>query len=111
MTNEIDREEAMKYCQIDQIFNIALKKFIEQVPQFAKELREFCEAGNAKDYQVSVHSLKASARTIGALDLFEESLELEIAAKEENFAKISTGTEALLAHAREVAEEAASMLP
>lgn len=50
MTHEIDREEAMKYCQLDQIFNIALKKFIEQVPQFAKELREFGDAKNAKDY-------------------------------------------------------------
>ena len=58
--------------------------FYEEIDKNIRELTHFLENGELKDYRICIHSLKSSARVIGATMLGEEAQLLEDAAKNEN---------------------------
>ncbi|MBQ9349299.1 MAG: response regulator [Oscillibacter sp.] len=79
----LDTKSALLYCASSQDF------YREMLETFVKEnrmgqIQQFFSREDWKNYAVQVHALKGTARTIGAVELSEKALELELAAKRED---------------------------
>ncbi len=61
-----------------------LRVFYESADRTADEIEEFYTTGNWNDYTIRVHSLKSSARLVGAVDFGEKAQLLENAGKRED---------------------------
>ncbi|WP_051204633.1 HD domain-containing phosphohydrolase [Butyrivibrio sp. VCD2006] len=78
---DINVEAGLTFCMGDEEF------YLSQLEMFAdsnkgKELTEFLDNKDWENYLISVHSLKSTAKTIGADELSQEALTLENALKE-----------------------------
>ncbi|MCR5250218.1 MAG: response regulator [Lachnospiraceae bacterium] len=58
-----------------------LKVFYETLDDRMKEIRQYFDSGDYKDYVIKIHALKSSARIIGALSLGDMAQEFENAGK------------------------------
>ena len=106
---ELTVETGMMYCGDSEEF------YMEMLGEFTRlnlndTIREEARTGNWKNYQVHVHALKSSARTIGADDLFEHARLLEEATKESNLDYISEHQEEVLEEYDKLAETLAGKL-
>ncbi|MBQ7564079.1 MAG: response regulator [Lachnospiraceae bacterium] len=63
-----------------------LRLFYTSLDGKTKEIRDFYEKGDLKNYTIKIHALKSSLRMIGAAGLGEEAQRLEDAGKKENIA-------------------------
>ncbi len=70
-----------------------------------EELTAFLENGDLDNYRITVHALKGNARSIGAQELSEEALALEMAAKEQRMEDVTAGHPALVEHYKAVQEK------
>ena len=68
------------------------------------------DAEDWKNYQILVHALKSSSRTIGAVNLSEKAKKLELAAKDNNFDEIQAGHADLMATYQKIREEISKWL-
>ena len=74
----IDTDASMKYFQGDTSFYISiLSEFTKDYPTKRDTLGKHKENRNWKEYSVLIHSVKSSAKTIGAMELAEKALRLE----------------------------------
>jgi signal transduction histidine kinase/CheY-like chemotaxis protein/HPt (histidine-containing phosphotransfer) domain-containing protein len=106
---ELTVETGMMYCGDSEEF------YMEMLGEFTRlglndTIREEAKEGNWKNYQVHVHALKSSARTIGADDLFEHARLLEEATKNEDFDYIRDHQEAVLSEYDDLAASLAKRL-
>ncbi len=81
--SDINVEAGLGFCMGDEDF------YLSQIEMFAdsdkgNELTKCLETNNFDDYLIMVHSLKSTAKTIGADSLAEEALKLENAIKDGN---------------------------
>ena len=79
----LDTKNALLYCANSQEF------YREMLETFVKEnrmgmIQRYFSQEDWKNYAVQVHALKGTARTIGAAELSERALDLEMAAKRED---------------------------
>ena len=74
----------------------ALKFFVDSIPLKSEKIETALKEGNLETYTTLVHSLKSSARTVGASDLSELARMLELAGKNEDKATIEVETPKLL---------------
>lgn len=78
-------DSALVYSCGDEDFYLELlTDYAEQASDRCAELTSYLEAGNLKDYEILVHSVKSSSKTIGADDLSELAKLLESAARDSN---------------------------
>ena len=76
-------DSALVYSCGDEDFYLELlTDYAEQASDRCAELTSYLEAGNLKDYEILVHSVKSSSKTIGADDLSELAKSLEAAARD-----------------------------
>lgn len=76
----LNTEEALRYCAKDMNFYIEMvNDFVSSSHEKTEKLDGFFKAGDMKEYKTLVHSLKSSARTIGATKLSEKAYRLEMA--------------------------------
>ena len=76
-------DSALVYSCGDEDFYLELlTDYAGQASDRCAELTSYLEAGNLKDYEILVHSVKSSSKTIGADDLSELAKSLEAAAKD-----------------------------
>ena len=74
-------DSALVYSCGDEDFYLELlTDYAGQASDRCAELTSYLEAGNLKDYEILVHSVKSSSKTIGADDLSELAKSLEAAA-------------------------------
>lgn len=92
----ISYTDAVTNCGGEEILRTIFRKFYESIGERADAIEGFAAAANWQDYRIAVHSLKSSARLIGALELSDEAKELEAAANERREEDIIAGTPALL---------------
>ncbi len=93
----VDIQAAKKYCMADESFYLEmLKAFLQVEPEKRAAIETSFAEKNWKAYQIEVHSLKSSARTIGLSDLSALALEQEMAAKGNQVETISAGCGPLL---------------
>ena len=71
-------QEGLRYCDgnVDQYRSI-LRMFTEDAPDKYGKLSYAIAQDDCEDYEILVHSLKSSAKTIGAVDLGKSAQELE----------------------------------
>ncbi len=77
------------------IFSLGL--FLDTIDQNAKVIRDSYEAGNIRLYTIKVHSLKSSARIIGAMELSKLAESLEEAGNKGDITFINENADRLLA--------------
>ena len=76
-------DSALVYSCGDEDFYLELlTDYAGQASDRCAELTSYLEAGNLKDYEILVHSVKSSSKTIGADDLSELAKLLESAARD-----------------------------
>ncbi|MBR3538819.1 MAG: response regulator, partial [Eubacterium sp.] len=90
-------EEAHSYTMDDDEFYLELlQTFAGTAGEKEETVRKLYEEENWKDYQIAVHGLKSSARTIGADTLADLALAQEMAAKGNDIPTIRAGVDELL---------------
>ncbi len=95
-TEGIDAEEGIKNSGGISNYLFSLKLFEETTDSTADIIRESWKGGNLRLYTIKVHSLKSSARIIGAMGLSEFAASLEEAGNKEDTTYIDANTERLL---------------
>ena len=82
---KIDVETGLHYCAGDFSF---YKTLLHQIASEAKEktenLAKYYEAKDWKNYEIIIHAVKSTTKTVGALSLSDDALALESAAKNDN---------------------------
>ncbi len=81
--NGIDTATGLMHCQEDEeIYVEILTEFFHEYPSRKGYLENYWQTKDWENYMIYVHSLKSSAKTIGAEELSDLAATLEIAAKE-----------------------------
>jgi len=78
------------------------KNFLDTSSARIEMIRDFYDKRDAANYTIQVHALKSSARLVGATDLSEMALELELAGRAKNWEKIDAQTSILLGKYKEI---------
>jgi response regulator RpfG family c-di-GMP phosphodiesterase len=100
----IDTKTGLNYCMDDEEFYVSqLEMFVES--KKGDELEGFCNDKDYENYLISVHSLKSTAKTIGAGELSEEALALENAIKEGRTEAVTKDHPLLKTHYDELSEK------
>jgi signal transduction histidine kinase/CheY-like chemotaxis protein len=95
--NGFDTDAAISYCAGDEAFYYeVLRTFADEWKDKSDAIREDFEKKDIADYQILVHALKSTAKTIGADELSDAALAQENAAKEGDIPAIESGVAALL---------------
>ena len=85
----IDTAAGLTYCMDDmEFYQTILLEFARDYTDRAEKLNTYKKDKNWKNYAIQIHSVKSSARTIGAKELAAEALALEKAATDEKEAEI-----------------------
>jgi len=77
---DLDAEQAIRYCAGSEEFYLELLQEYSQNKREEK-LRELFEQENWQEYQINVHALKSTSRTLGLMELGDMAEKLEKAAK------------------------------
>ncbi len=81
----LDTEAAMGYFNGDAAFyEEILGDFTAAFSERKKELDEYFAAKNWKDFKVIIHAVKSTSKTIGAMELSDMALKLEMGAQQED---------------------------
>ena len=80
----------------------ALALFAASIDEKTKTVRYYLETNNDTINTLRLHSLKSSARLVGAVTLAEQAAALELAGKVGNHESLESGVEALIAHYQEI---------
>ena len=93
----IDPDTGLPYCQNDMSFyRSMLAEFAGNHPENGAILNRSFEREDWKNYAIYAHSLKSTARLIGAADLSEQAAKLESAANTNDSAVISAGHQPMM---------------
>ena len=95
----------LKYCGSEDAFIRSITSFYESLKDNADLIEKAYKENDIKTYTIKVHSLKSSARIIGAADLSKLAKELEDAGNDENMSFIDDNTNTLLKMYREYADK------
>jgi len=99
-------EGAHSYTMDDDEFYLELlETYVNGAQEKGEGIKKFYDEKDWKNYQIAVHGLKSSSRTIGADRLADLAYEQELAAKEENVSTIDEGVDKLLEEFRKITEE------
>lgn len=92
----VDVKEGLQYCRNNEkIFLKIIQKYAAEAETKITELRGYYENKDYQNYEIQVHGLKSSSKTMGVMEVSELAKEQEFAAKEGNYAKIDEDHETL----------------
>ena len=78
----VDTRAGIRYCAGDEdLYFEMLSDYTKSYDKKSKDLNEFYEDGDLKEYAVLVHAIKSTSKTIGLNDIVESALALEQAGK------------------------------
>ena len=92
----IDLKEAETNCGSRDLLEDVIKEFLLTIDTKAATIEKYAKEKDYRNFTVTVHALKSSARLIGAMELSEMAAYLEQCGNEENQAEIEEKTPALL---------------
>ena len=85
----LDTEAGIRYCAGDKSFYLEMiEDYVVTHEEKVKELNEAFVSGEWHEFEVKIHALKSTSRTIGAIKLSEQALKLEEAAEKRDAAYI-----------------------
>ena len=97
----IQTHSGIQYCRGDiDFYKELLSQFVKESVNKEKKICDFYEQDDFDNYRILVHSLKSSAKMIGADELSKTAKQMEEAAKNQDAAYIREHEEALLAEYR-----------
>ncbi|MBP3783524.1 MAG: response regulator [Butyrivibrio sp.] len=92
----IDLHEAEKNCGSREVLKNVVKEFLTTIDTKAEQIEGFVSEGDWRNYTVTVHALKSSARLIGAMELSGMAAHLEDCGNKEDEKEIREKTPELL---------------
>ena len=92
----LDAAKGMAFCGRAEVYRQTLAMFAGQLSDRVRRIRAALEKEREADYILEVHSLKSAARWVGAEDLGSRAEALEMAARADDWRKVSRETEDLL---------------
>ena len=95
-TPDLDTSKGIEYCGSESAYLDALTVFAESIIPNTKEIAQFYETENWKDFTTKVHALKSTSRLIGANELSERARALEAAGNCDDIETIRNDTDDLL---------------
>ncbi|MGN0688705.1 MAG: response regulator [Oscillospiraceae bacterium] len=99
----LDVNSAMEFCCNNEEFYLEIvKTYLEE--NRIESIRKYLGETDIDNYRIQVHALKSGSRTIGANELAEQALKLEMAAKGSDTDFILENTDALLKNYSELVE-------
>lgn len=94
---KLDKEKGLNYCGgLDDLYKEILQTYVEKSRQYEKELQQYYETEDWKEYARIAHTLKSTSLTIGADDFSEVAKKHEFAAKENNIEFIEQSYQSFL---------------
>lgn len=106
---DFDLDTGLSYCMDSKSFLIEIMRSFKDDKK-SEAIQAAFDANDLKNYQILVHALKSTARTIGAVNLSEQAKKLELAAKNNNLDEIQAGHDDLMAAYKKVREEISKWL-
>lgn len=77
----LDTEAGLAYCGDDEeLYGEILEEYVEA--NHLEKLEKLFVEKNWPDYQINIHAVKSSSKTIGAFELYEHAMALERACKD-----------------------------
>lgn len=105
-TAEIDRALGLQYSgNLTELYDSLLSMFHDSSEEKMTEIEKKYQAEDWKNYQILVHALKSTAKSIGAESLSEEARKLEYAARDNDITYIKKNHKKAMSHYTLVAEE------
>ena len=81
--SDIDTETGLGYCMDQEFYVDMIHEYVNSDKK--QMLLDYFAADDWKNYEITVHALKSTSLTIGAVALSEEAKALEFACKEGNY--------------------------
>ncbi|MCR5342550.1 MAG: response regulator [Butyrivibrio sp.] len=100
----IDLQEAVKNCGSSELLMDVVKEFLISIDPKAESIEKCLQDKDYRNYTVSVHALKSSARLIGAMELSQMAAHLEDSGNAEDVNEINEKTPELLTRLRSYKE-------
>lgn len=101
--NLVDHGVGISYCGDDeQVYQEVVEVYCQETRKTIRRLREKLLEKDFRQYQISIHSMKSTSLTIGAIELSELAKKLEEAAKNQDMEYILENHEACLKLAEKV---------
>lgn len=104
LAHEIDQDTGLTYSGNSQeLYQELLQMFHDDTAQKKTHLNHLYETKDWKNYEIEIHAIKSSAKSIGAIPLSQNALELEMAAKNQDIAYITNHHKETMLHWEKVA--------
>lgn len=108
----IDIEVGLRFCQEDKdLYKSIIVDYAHNSSEKIKNMIDYFNAQDWKNYGICVHALKSTSKTIGALDLSDLALRLEMAANESNYTIICAEHENMLLKYKKVVASILEIVP
>ena len=101
---DFDLDTGLSYCMDSKTFLVEIMRSFKE-PKKADAIQAAFDAEDWETYKISVHALKSTSRTIGAVNLSKKAEKLELAAKNDNIEEVKAGHDDLMQNYQKVREE------
>ena len=109
--DDINKQSGLSYCQGDEeLYKKILTGFVKESDAKKENMKACLASGDLKNYRISVHSLKSTAKMVGADELSKMAETAEIAAKTEDADYINMHGEELILKYDETVKSISNML-
>ena len=105
----LDTEHGIAHCGSSAAYLTALTVFAEYLPRTIAEIKRFFDEGDCKNYTITVHGLKSTAKVAGLMELSERARRLESAGNNGYIEEIRQDTPILLELCSKYAEKLAPL--
>ena len=107
----INASTGLAYCQNnDALYHSLLEEYVQSYEEKEKNIQNYYDNKDWKNYSTVVHSIKSSSKMIGAADLSDLAAELEKASDEERVSDISADHEKMMKLYKETTEVISSLI-
>ena len=94
--DEMDVDTGIGHAGDLETYLVVCRSFYDTAKEKLAMIKDYYDTKDIKNYTIQVHALKSSARLIGALELSEKALALEMAGKSEDMDTIIANTDSTL---------------
>lgn len=93
----ISKADGMRFCSNDEdMYRSILEAYVSESKEKSENLKTTFASKDLENYEIYVHSLKSTSKTIGAMELFNLAAESEAAAKEKDGKTVEKNHETIM---------------
>ena len=102
--HDIDSDKGILYCDSAETYHLIMRMFCEGGGERREAISQAFLSHDWESYLLQVHSLKSTAKSVGANVLSKRARDLECATREENYKLVYEMHDALLERLQETVE-------